>query len=117
MQITSWAHMSAVIMSPHDFPCLEHIIDGIGSSITGMQNPGDVAFHTVPHQLQHGCPSHSTTVVALHVSLGFGAGGTSVGASSLISTFSGACAPQYHRLSTERQVTSYLHNVIRSTLS
>lgn len=54
---------------------LEQVIIGMGSSSTGMHQPGDVVFHTEPHHWQHFEASHSSAVARVQFSLGTGGAG------------------------------------------
>lgn len=62
----------------------EQVIIGMGSSSTGMHQPGDVAFHTEPHHWQHFEASHSSAVARVQFSLGAGAGAGAVGPLALL---------------------------------
>mmetsp|Transcript_60291 Transcript_60291/g.88304 ORF Transcript_60291/g.88304 Transcript_60291/m.88304 type:complete len:243 (+) Transcript_60291:67-795(+) len=62
---------------------LEQVIIGMGSSRTGMHQPGSVVLNAEPHHWQHLEASHSSEVARVQLSLG--AGGT--GALRLLACF------------------------------
>lgn len=66
---------AAGVREAQEGPPLEHCIIGIGTSRTGMHQPGAVLLKAEPHHWQHLVASHSSAVARVQLSLGTGGEG------------------------------------------